>query len=147
MGPYSTYNTLSSQKPYVGGAGAAGQLLYCDSGTQDAAANYQAYVTTKPYTPGGLGFMVNIQQSHLLALVGSSVTITQTLVRDYGLESRTSTCVLTAASAESRVLRQFEGSELTGAGTVQITIGDAAAANNTWTLDALAVPFTVQEYR
>lgn len=139
--------SLQSRRPYVGANASVGLLLACDTGTQDGGSNYQAYVTTKPINPGGLGTNCNVGQSTLLAAAGNAVTITQTLNRDYGLESRTSTCLLTASASETRVMRQFEGSDTNGAGVVQITVGDGSAANVTWTLDALVVPFTVQEQR
>jgi hypothetical protein len=45
------------------------------------------------------------------------------------------------------VQRQFEGSEMAGAGVVQFQLGDAAATNQSWTLDALTVPYTGHEER
>jgi hypothetical protein len=64
------------------------------------------------------------------------VTITQSLTRNFGDETaRTSTVVLTAAGSETRVLKKFEAAAAADVQTLQVTLGDAAAANNTWTLD------------
>jgi len=141
-------SVIQNGTPLVGHTEVAAIILRGDTGTQDYAANYQAYIKTKPYALAGLGHNFSLGQSHLTAKAGDGVTITQTLDRDYGLETRTSTCLLTAtAAAETRVQRQFEGSDLNEAGVVQFQIGDAAAANVTWTLDALAVPYSTHEER
>ncbi len=146
-------NTLGSAmsidlKPYVGRSTGT-TLLKCDtSTTNDAGTNFAASVTSRPIqTSADLGVNVGVGNSFLLAKVASGVTITQTLVRDFGLESRTSTVSLTAAASETRVLRKFEASDLAEAGIVQVTVGDASAASNTWTLDAWVAPVTPQGKR
>jgi hypothetical protein len=147
---WNTTYTIASpygRSPIVGSTNAVGIILKCDTGTQNYAMNYQAYVTTKPYSPGGLGVNCAIGQSHLLAAAQAGVVITQTINRDYGLETRNAQVELTPTASETRVLKQFDGSEMAGAGQVQFTVGDVAAANNTWTLDALVAPYLVGEDR
>lgn len=135
-------------KPYIGRA--SGTVIQkCDtSTTNDAGTNFQAYVKTKPILPADeLGVNVGIGQTHLLAKVGASVTITQTIDRDWALETLTATVSLTAAASETRVLRKIEGSDMSQAGVIQIQIGDGSAASNAWTLDALVIPVTAQDVR
>lgn len=145
-------NTLGASmsrdlKPYIGRASGTA-IQKCDSSaTNDAGTNFQAYVKTKPIPIAPLGMNAGVGQSHLLAKVGAAVTITQTLDRDYGLETRTATVLLTADASETRVLRKIEGSDFSQAGALQIQIGDAAAASNAWTLDALAIPCHTEDRR
>jgi hypothetical protein len=82
-----------------------------------------------------------ITEPYLQALVSSGVTITASLGRNFGDETaRTGTVLLTAAGSETRLIKKFEGLELADAQTVQITLGDSAAANNGWTLDEFIAP-------
>ena len=133
--------------PYAGGT--ANVLLRCDdsTATADNTTMFQAYVKTKPYPLGRLGFNCSIGQGHLTAKAGDGVTITQTLIRDFGAESRESICSLTPDGAETRVQRQFEGADTAGAGVVQFQVGDDVASTQTWTLDALMVPYSQHEER
>ena len=146
-------NTLGSSmsldlKPHIGRVTGT-TILKCDtSTTNDAGTNFQAYVKTKPILPADmLGRNIGIGQTHLLAKVGASITITQTIDRDWGLETRTATVVLTAAASETRVLRKIEGSDMSQAGVIQIQIGDGSAASNAWTLDALMIPVSLEDSR
>ena len=134
-------------KPYIGRASGTVIWKADTSDTDDAGTAFQAYVTTKPLPVAPLGQNVGVGQSVMVAKVGTGVTIQQTLVRDYGLESRTSTALLTAAGSESRVIKKFEASDMSGAGTLQVTLGDASAVASAWSLDALSIPLIGQERR
>lgn len=145
-------NTLAAAmsrdlKPYIGRATGTAIWKADSSATNDAGTTFAASVKTKPLGVAPLGVNAGIGQSHLLAKAASGVTITQTIDRDFGLETRTATVLLTAAGSETRVLRKIEGSDLSGCGTIQIQIGDGSAASNGWTLDALSIPVDVQEPR
>ena len=139
--------TIADERPYVGSNATVAKMMMCDVGTTDDSTAYQAYIKTKPYPLGGLGRNCGVGQPHLTAEAGDGVEITQTLVRDYGAESRTSTCLLTSDGDETRVQRQFDGSDLNGAGVVQIQLGDGAASAQAWNLDALIVPYSEREER
>lgn len=133
--------------PYISSSGAPA-IYRANTGTDDAGSNFQAYITTRPLLPSGeLGRNGGIGEGQLLAKAASGVTITQTVIRDFGLETRTATCSLTAAASETRVLRKFEAGDLADAGVIQITLGDGSAASNGWTLDTLMVPILDQEIR
>ena len=134
--------------PHTGISDAA--VIYkCDDSTndQDGTTSFQAYLTSKPYAFGDLGKQCGVGFTYTLAKALTGATITQTLSRDFGLETRTSTVSLTADASETRVLRKFENSEMSQAGTVQITIGDASALEQTWTLEALSIQPLVQQQR
>jgi len=133
-------------KPYVSTRDAVA-ILKCDTGTDDNGETFQAYVTTAALPIGGLLRQGQVGQPVLVANAASGVSIQATVSRDFGVETKTGSVVLTPAGSESRVLPQFEALELAGVTTVQYTIGDAAAVNNAWTLDAFVIPYTVQEPR
>jgi len=146
-------NTLGASmsrdlKPYIGRASGTAIWKLDTSALDDAGTPFQAEIRTKPLPLAPLGQNVGVGQSILVAKAASGVTITQTLDRDYGLETRTSTASLSPAGSETRVIRKFEASDLSQAGTVQIRLGDAAAvATAAWALDALEIPIFPQEQR
>lgn len=141
-------------KPYLGGykyvAGLpVPMLLRGDtSATADDGGTFQAYVKTRAYAPGGLIHHAAVHEGTLTALAGSGVTITVSMIPDFGAQStRTGTALLTAAGSETRVRKKVTGIELAGLTAVQYQIGDASAVSNGWTVDALAVSVTPQELR
>ena len=88
----------------------------------------------------GLGRKFDAADLLLMAKVQTGVTLTLTLDRNHGEETRTSTASLTAAGTETRKLVKFEGSDIAECDVIQFQIGDAAAIDSTWTLDALVMP-------
>jgi hypothetical protein len=138
-------NTLAASmsrdlKPYIGRASGTVIWKLDTATTNDAGTNFAAEVKSRPIPIAPLGTKVGMGQSTLLAKAASGVTITQTLDRDFGLETRTSSVVLTASASETRVVKKFEASELAQADTIQVTLGDSAAASNAWTLDQWTAP-------
>jgi hypothetical protein len=138
-------NTLAASmsrdlKPYIGRASGTAIWKLDTSTTNDAGTNVQAEITSRPIPIAPLGAKVGMGQSTLLAKAASGVTITQTLNRDFGAETRTSTVLLTPNASETRVIKKFEASEMAQADTIQVTLGDAAAASNSWTLDQWTAP-------
>ena len=137
--------------PYIGrtGTGITAPTLWKAGGstTQDGSTNYQGLLTTKAYSlqPGSNLSMRD--DAYLIAPTSASVTITLTTNRDFSAETATSTVVLTAVGSESRNLLKFEGAAVGQAGYVQFQVGDAAAANTTWTLDGLVTPLTKDDPR
>lgn len=147
--PDGITSAMSRRLPVMGCSASDGlMLLHSEaSGGLDNLVAFKAYVTTKPYALGGLGVNCSVGQSHLLAEAEAGSTITQTIVRDYGQETRYAQVDLTPTGSETRVMKQFEGSEMAGAGQVQFTLGDRAASASGWSLDALVVPYTTAEDR
>ena len=127
-------------KPYVGQTGAAKQIWKTDTGTTDNGTTYQAYIVTKDYEPGGPGFYGEVGSATLLAKVATGVTLTLTTTADFGIQTSTGTALLTATGAETRVSVDLPGSELSGVSFVRHQLGDAAAIDNTWSLDRLIIP-------
>lgn len=137
----------SDLKPYIGRASGTAMWKCDTSDTDDAGTAFQSYVKTKPIAIAPVGMNVGVGKTVLLAKVASGVTITQTIDRDYGIETRTSTVLLTASASETRTVKTFEGSEMAQAGTLQFQWGDASATANAWTLDAATLPVHTEDRR
>ena len=133
-------------KPYIGRASGTA-IQKCDTtDTDDAGTDFQAYVTTRPLlTTPDLLRKVKILESRIVgkATAGSDVTVT--INRDFGLETRAHSVSLAPAASETRVVKKVEGSEMGEADVVQMTIGDSAANDEVWTVDALITPVVLQE--
>lgn len=129
-------------KPYLGSASITDAIGKADTGTTDYTGPYQAYVTTRAYAPWGDGMTGSVMGGVLTGVSAPGVTIQATTVKDFGVDSRADTVSMAAAGSETRVHKRIGGSvALAGNGFVQFTIGDSAAIDNTWRLDALHVPF------
>ena len=132
-------------KPYIGRGGAV-KILKCDtSDTSDDGDAFSAYVTLKPLDAAGHGFKTALENVYVQAKVASGVTLTATLTRDHGVESTTATVSLAAAGSETRVVKKIENAQFSGCQHIGITLGDAAAIANTWTVDGLTVQLGQQE--
>ena len=147
----TTLGTTMSRdlKPYIGRAtGTAMQK--CDTADlDDAGTDFQAYVTSRPLnTAARLGRKVGLDEVYLLAKTLASVTLTLTTDRDFAAETRTFTATLTAEeTGQTRVFKKFENSGETNAKVLQVRIGDGAAQEGAWVIDALVVPKVEQEWR
>lgn len=146
-------NTLGASmskdlKPHIGRS--TGTTIFkCDTtDTDDNATDFQAYATTRPVqTTPDLLRKVGIAESTLVAKAGAAQTVTVTINRDFGKETRAASVLLTAAGSETRVVKKVEGSEMGEADVIQMTVGDSAASDAVWTIDALVTPVIVQEVR
>lgn len=125
------------------------EIMRWDSSlTTDDTANFQAYVTSKAIVVPPAHQHMAITRSYLQAKAANAVTITQTLVRNFGDETnRTSTVLLTAAGSETRVLKRFEDSAVLDAWALQITLGDGSASSAAWTLDSWTAPILTEGER
>lgn len=146
-------NTLAASmsrdlKPHIGRA--TGTAIHkCDTAdTDDATTNFQGTITTRPLlTTPDLLRKVGIGESTLIgvALAGSDVTVT--INRDFSAETRAVSVSLAPAGTETRVIAKVEGSEMGEADVIQMTIGDSAANDEVWTVDAIVTPVMLQEVR
>lgn len=136
-------------KPYTGNATTSKTIHVCDSTTtNDAGTNFQAYILDKVRIPWTMANRGSVNGTHLTAQAASGVTITQTLNLDYGAQTaQTSSVLLTAAGAETRVQKKFEDSGAQDIGVVQAQWGDASAVSNGWSLEAAVIEWQQQEAR
>lgn len=133
-------------RPHIGYDGTAVKLWACDTDDlDDGGTTFQAYIKTKPYALAHLGRNYGITEMHLLAKALAATTVYCSVIRDFGLETRVFSTSIAPVGSEERVLRQFEDAAMGQAGTIQFQIGDSAAgAIPQWTLEALAVRFTLE---
>lgn len=136
MLPASFGATMSRKlKPY---AGFSSSLLRTDdsAATDDNGTTFQAYVTSRAFEIRPLNVNKSVGLCYLQAKAANGVTIRQSLINGYGEDTANdSDVLLTADGSETRVLRKFEDAELTNWFAMQVTLGDAAAVANAWSLD------------
>ncbi len=133
---YSKFVTLSL----------TGSILKGDTGNNDEAAGYRAYVDTRAYEPGGAGYYGEIGDAVLMAAASSGTTITLTAIADFGIQTKAATVLLTPSASETRVTKRVEDSALAGDVIfVQHRYGDAAATTSAWNIDRLIVPRRQQD--
>jgi hypothetical protein len=145
-------NTLGASmskdlKPHIGRA--SGTVIQkCDTAdADDNGTAFQAYATTRPVqVAANLLQKFGIGESALLAKAAAQ-TVTVTINRDFGKETRGVNVSLAPAGSETRVVKKVEGSEMGEADVIQMTVGDASASTATWTIDALVTPVIGQETR
>lgn len=135
-------------KPYIGrSSGTAIQKADTTSLT-DAGTAFRAYVTTRCLpTQKQMWHHAGVGEPHLQAVAVDDTWISITIVRDFGIETRSGVIELTPYFNETRVTRKYAGLELSGASMVQLTIGDAYAVSRGWTLDTVMVPIGQEEHR
>lgn len=132
-------NALTSPRPlvntlYVGYTGSAA-LARQDSSTQDFGTSpYQAYITSKAFDWEPIGRTKRIMRSFLVALKVAATTIQQSLIADWGRETRTATISVDASGSQTRV-RPQANTDFASLMTAQVTLGDASAVASYWELD------------
>jgi hypothetical protein len=123
-------------KPYIGRSTGTTLLKGDTSDLDDNGTDFQAYVQSKAWDIEPVPTNKYLTRAYLLAEAASGVTVTQTLIRNFGDDTnRTATALLTAAGSETRVLKKFEDAALQDAALFQVRLGDAAAADSGFTLD------------
>jgi hypothetical protein len=137
---YASTGTAGPLVPYVGVDASPQKIYICDSGTTDGGTAYQAYVTTPPKTPAGLLTRCSVDEPMICAKARAATVVTVTATADFGLSSQSKIVSLSPKRTETRVVRKVEGLGLGECSAVQYQIGDAAATDNSWSIDALVVP-------
>lgn len=122
--------------PYVGQSGLTTILKYDPAVTSDNSMPFQAYIESFGFEIEPVFQNKAVAKSYVLGKAETGVTLTQTLIRNFGDETnRTDTVVMTAAGSETRLLKKFEASALVEAFAFQVRLGDSAAAANAWVID------------
>jgi len=142
-------NTLGTSmsldlKPYFGQAQAVNRLWKGNTGTDDNGTKFQGYVITKAYEAAP-GFYQSSGDPVLIAQAAAGVSITDTVIGDFGAQVGTGKVDLSPVSqgrGETRVSQRIKGAAFAG-GTqfIQHQLGDAAPASGQWTMERLVVPF------
>lgn len=145
-------NTLGANmsrdlKPYIGlSTGTA--VWKCDTGTSDAGTAFQAYITSRPYSPWGFGKVGGmVDEAVLSAEAATGIQITLDIIKNLGEQPLRSRAMLSPTGAETHVFPKFTQSKVAEADMLQFTVGDGAAVAGAWNLSAITVPVTVQGTR
>jgi hypothetical protein len=130
-------NTLSATRarvkvPYVSSVSAGTFLKYDESVNQDNSVSFQSYVRSGPIAVENA--VISLQQPYVLANAAAATTIRQRLIRNTGAENRDSTLDLTSPGSDTMVLVKAADAAMQDAWTVQVELGDSAAANVHWYL-------------
>jgi hypothetical protein len=146
-------NTLGASmsrdlKPYIGRSSGT-TILKCDTtDAHDNGTSFQAYATSRPLlTTKDLAKKVYCGEPTLITQAHAGGDLTVTINRDFGKETRSQSVSLAALSTETRVVQKVAALEMGEADAIQITIGDSAANDEQWSIDALIVPIVPQEAR
>lgn len=131
-------------KPYIGRTDTIVGKTDDDTDTDDIDVDFQAYIRTKSLVPAsGLGRQYGIKEPSVIMEPLNNVTLQFALRYDFGKGTATRALSLTPSSEESaadHIIRKVDGSAQSDFGIVQIQIGDAAAQDGQWHLDAIIVP-------
>lgn len=119
-------------------------ILRCDTGTQDVSTNYRSYVRTRPNLMQGLLGKGGVMSGTLTA-PASAATVRVRLIRDYGLETQDFDISIAAAASETHVVRPVDNLNIAELRALQVEIGDSAAVNQDWVLDALVLQMRNEE--
>jgi hypothetical protein len=141
MGPYEFGNT-GNLRPWVGLPGNTNiWILDRDDVQTDNGTNFQAYVKTRSVS--GFGKKLKVGESTLVASHASAVdvAIRQTIITDFGVVSdRTADVTLLAADTGLTLIKKFDDSKCADAKSIQLQLGDSAAAATKWEMRLLYVP-------
>jgi hypothetical protein len=138
----------TDMKPYLGSTLTSNLLGKADTGSQDLqTANFQAYVITKAYQPGGPFRRATISDVWLTyTKPANNATLTWVTIGDHGASQKSGTVVLSASADSAHQGVRIDNSAIGGVQYVQYEIGDGSAQDATWTLEALAAQATPQEW-
>lgn len=131
--------------PFLGMANGGTEIHRTETGTQDNGTNYQARLRTKPFVFGNLLSKFGVRAANLMAKASSGVSVNVTMIRNHGEETIVKTALLTAGGSETRVIKPLSEVNIANVTALQIELGDNAAINADWELDALALMMRQEE--
>ncbi|CAB4147812.1 hypothetical protein UFOVP509_49 [uncultured Caudovirales phage] len=122
--------------PYYGSATGTTLLRTSTSATQDGSTNYQAYVRSRAFRWAPLGRFKKILDAVLIAKAQTATTIRQRLIADWGFATLDRDVSIAPVGSETYVRPRPDAVDFTDLRTLQVEIGDSAAANTTWELES-----------
>lgn len=139
-------------KPYLtlasGVASGEAMIQQADIGETDDGDLYQGTFKTKAWLNRELLGVAGVMRGTLLAETASGSSVTVSLIRDFGIETKSVAVSLTPRTSEvglSRVVRRIDELNLSEMFVLEIEVGDTAASASTWALDALALERRAEE--
>ncbi len=125
--------------PYASNAtvSAATVIIRCDDPTvvQDSGTDQQAFVTSKAYRQAPAFLAKESNSMYLQGAAGSGVTIQQSVIEDFGRETRTANVTLDPTGSQTRIFKRIDAAAFAQSWSVQIKLGDSVANSAAWALD------------
>lgn len=133
------------RKPYVG-LTTGTVILKCDTAaTDDNGTDFQGYVDLPDTHYGGWDHKHSVGRPVVVGSAGA-YSLAATLTADYGREARgPATVSMAATGSETRAARLIEGVEEADANATRVRIGDSAASDAVWTIDAVVIQVEQRE--
>ena len=125
--------------PLIGNAD--GDILLCDTGTDDNGTAYSARIVTAPTMAAGILNRFGIRAGALVAEAATGVSLSVKAIRDFGAETVTSSATLTASGSETDVIVALDTLNVSNCRALQIEFVDKDTPTGTWNLERFdAVP-------
>ena len=144
-------NTLGASmsrdlKPHIGRSSGT-VILKCDTtDVDDNGTDFQSTITTRPLlTTKDLARKVSCLELTVIGKALAESDVTVTINRDFGKETRSQSISLAPSASETRIVQRVAALEMGEADVIQITVGDSAANEEKWSIDAIVVPVVSQE--
>jgi hypothetical protein len=113
--------------------------------TSDYGSGFRAYVRTRAAELGSLFAYAGIKAVVLQAVALAATSISVSLIRDYGKETRTVSLSLAPVGSETYVSVPVDNATISEALAVQFEYGDASPVSvGTWSVERLAVKWSLQ---
>ena len=128
----------------------------CGVGSTDALtegdtsedATYRATIVTRPFAPAGGGLLtkIGVMAGVLLARAASGVRVSVRAVRNFGIETKTVSTLLTPEGSEHQVIRSLDDLSFSDMHTLQVGLGDyGTVPGGLWELNELALKMRQEE--
>jgi len=127
--PYVGYVTSTALPPTAYALLRQDGTLHTDNGTP-----YQAIIRSRPFIGGTLRRVKRLLEAYLMAKAGPA-TITQTLIKNFGLASVATTQSLVASGTETRLRKFYDATDAADLLALQVVLGDGSALDQTFELD------------
>jgi hypothetical protein len=131
-------NTARSNdlKPFIGMQ--SGKILMCDTGTTDNGTAYSARIVSAPYILGAVLNKIGVMAGTLVATAAAGVSILVKALRDFELETKSTTISLTPTASETVVIKDIDNLSISSGKVVQIEFADEATPSGSWELHYFA---------
>ena len=129
--------------PVIAFASAAQRIHLTDTGNDDSGAAYTATITSKPYIPASIMSQFGVLAGALFAKAANAITVLITVIRDFGLETKTIEPInLTPEASEVHVIKQLDDLTFSECYSLQFQFTDVATASlasGRWEINQLVV--------
>jgi len=130
-------------KPFFGDT--LGRIFICDTGTTDGGSAFSARIVTAPLVLAKLLNRFGIMSGVLMAAASAGVSILVKAVRDFGLETKSTTVSLSPAGSEVVIIEPIDNLSTAENRVVQIEFADQVTPSGDWHLHQFAFKSRMEE--